>query len=79
MLYYKVKPGFDQKKRRDGSILITNELYTPRKKNALIFQIKPLTRCKSPNVLYISFSVQDLEVKRIDNIMYFDFSVRCVS
>lgn len=32
MLYYKVKPGFDQKKRRDGSILITNELYTPGEK-----------------------------------------------
>lgn len=32
MLYYKVKPGFDQTKRRDGSILIANELYTPREK-----------------------------------------------
>lgn len=32
MLYYKVKPEFDQKKRRDGSILIANELYTPREK-----------------------------------------------
>lgn len=32
MLYYKVKPGFDQKKRRDGSILIVNELYTPWEK-----------------------------------------------
>lgn len=29
MLYYKVKPDFDQKKRRDGSILVANELYTP--------------------------------------------------
>lgn len=32
MTYYKVKPEFDQKKRRDGSILIANELYTPREK-----------------------------------------------
>lgn len=32
MLYYKVKPDFDQKKRRDGSILVANELYTPREK-----------------------------------------------
>lgn len=32
MLYYKVKPEFDQKKRRDGSILVANELYTPREK-----------------------------------------------
>lgn len=32
MLYYKIKPGFDQKKRCDGSILIANELYTPREK-----------------------------------------------
>ncbi len=30
MLYYKVKPEFDQKTRHDGSILIANELYTPR-------------------------------------------------
>lgn len=28
MLYYKVKPQFDQKRRIDGSILIANELYT---------------------------------------------------
>lgn len=32
MLYYKVKPECDQKKRRDGSILIANELYTPWEK-----------------------------------------------
>ena len=32
MLYYQIKPEFDQKKRRDGSILIANELYTPREK-----------------------------------------------
>lgn len=28
MHYYRVKPEFDQKQRRDGSILIANELYT---------------------------------------------------
>lgn len=32
MLYYQVKPKFDQKKRCDGSILIANELYTSREK-----------------------------------------------
>ena len=32
MLYYKVKSECDQKKRCDGSILIANELYTPREK-----------------------------------------------
>lgn len=32
MLYYRIKPECDQKKRRDGSILIANELYTPREK-----------------------------------------------
>lgn len=32
MLYYRIKPEFDQKKRRDGSILIANELYTSREK-----------------------------------------------
>ena len=32
MLYYKISPGFDQKKRCDGSILIANELYTPQEK-----------------------------------------------
>ncbi len=29
MLYYRVKKEYDQKRRRDGSILIANELYTP--------------------------------------------------
>lgn len=32
MLYYKVKSEYDQRQRRDGSILIENELYTPREK-----------------------------------------------
>ena len=32
MLYYRIKPEYDQKKRRDGSILIANELYTQREK-----------------------------------------------
>lgn len=32
MLYYQVKPECDQKKRCDDSILIANELYTPREK-----------------------------------------------
>ena len=32
MTYYKVKLEFDQRKRQDGSILIANELYTPREK-----------------------------------------------
>ena len=29
MLYYRVKPEADQKRRNDGSIYIANELYTP--------------------------------------------------
>lgn len=32
MLYFKVKPEFDQRKRKDGSILIGNELYTATEK-----------------------------------------------
>ena len=32
MLYYQVKPEFDQKNRCDGSILVANELYTQREK-----------------------------------------------
>ena len=32
MLYYRIKPEYDQKKRCDGSILIATELYTPREK-----------------------------------------------
>lgn len=28
MTFYKVKPRYDQQPRRDGSILIANELYT---------------------------------------------------
>lgn len=28
MMYYKIKPEHDNKRRRDGSILIANELYT---------------------------------------------------
>ena len=32
MLYYRIKPEYDQKKRCDGSILIANELYTQREK-----------------------------------------------
>ena len=32
MLYYRIKPEYDQKKRRDGSILVANELYTQREK-----------------------------------------------
>lgn len=30
MQYYMIKPQFDQKRRKDGSILIANELYTHR-------------------------------------------------
>ena len=30
MTYFKVKPGFDQFPRKDGSILIAHELYTTR-------------------------------------------------
>lgn len=30
MYYYRVKPEFDQKRRRDGSILVANELYTEK-------------------------------------------------
>ena len=29
MIYYRVKPEADQKRRTDGSIYIANELYTP--------------------------------------------------
>lgn len=29
MVYYRVKPEADQKRRNDGSIYIANELYTP--------------------------------------------------
>lgn len=29
MLYYRVKPEADQKRRNDGSIYIASELYTP--------------------------------------------------
>lgn len=32
MKYYKVKEEFDQTQRKDGSILIQNELYTKREK-----------------------------------------------
>ena len=32
MLYYRIKPEYDQKKRCDGSILVANELYTQREK-----------------------------------------------
>lgn len=35
MLYYRVKPEFDNKRRRDGSILIANELYTSKEKERL--------------------------------------------
>lgn len=30
MLYFKVKKEFDQKRRKDNSILIANELYTKK-------------------------------------------------
>ena len=30
MIYYKIKPEFDNKRRSDGSILVSNELYTER-------------------------------------------------
>lgn len=33
MKYFKVKPEFDQRKRKDGSILVENELYTEREMN----------------------------------------------
>lgn len=29
MVYYRVKPEADQKRRNDGNIYIANELYTP--------------------------------------------------
>ena len=41
MLYFKVKKEFDQKRRKDNSILIQNELYT--KKELEKFEI-PLNR-----------------------------------
>ena len=34
MKYYKVKAEFDQMNRRDGSILIANELYTLKEKES---------------------------------------------
>lgn len=30
MTYYKIKPSADQRRRKDGSIYIANELYTPK-------------------------------------------------
>ncbi len=39
MRYYKVKPEMDQKRRKDGSIYIENELYTV--KEAEKFSINP--------------------------------------
>ena len=33
MKYFKIKPEFDQRKRKDGSILVENELYTEREMN----------------------------------------------
>lgn len=44
MLYYKVKPQFDQKRRIDGSILIANELYTISE----LFKYKIPEECVEP-------------------------------
>ena len=35
MLFYKVKPAFDNRRRLDGSILIADELYTAKEKEKL--------------------------------------------
>lgn len=62
MTYYRVKPEFDQKKRRDGSILIANELYTPREKERFNISDKAVDPVQVSRKPCISFSVQDLEV-----------------
>lgn len=35
MIYYRVKPEFDQKRRKDGSFLVAHELYTAHEKSRL--------------------------------------------
>ena len=40
MIYYKILPKFDQTRRKDGSILVANEIYT--KKEVLKYNINPI-------------------------------------
>lgn len=59
MTYYKVKPEFDQKKRRDGSILIANELYTPREKERFNISDKAVDPVEiSRKVVYFFFGAR---------------------
>lgn len=59
MLYYKVKPECDQKKRHDGSILIANELYTPKEKERLEISDKTVNPVQvSKRSVYFSFGAR---------------------
>ena len=59
VLYYKVKPECDQKKRCDGSILIANELYTPREKERLAISDEAVNSVQvSKRSVYFSFGAR---------------------
>ena len=59
MLYYQVKPKFDQKKRRDGSILVANELYTPREKERFAISDEAVDAVQvSKRSIYFSFGAR---------------------
>ena len=59
MLYYQVKPEFDQKNRCDGSILVANELYTPREKERFAISDETVDAVQvSKRSIYFSFGAR---------------------
>ena len=59
MLYYRIKPEFDQKKRCDGSILVANELYTQREKERFAISDKAVDAVQvSKRSVYFSFGAR---------------------